>query len=62
LDIKPTGLGWQWAHAPTGQSREALAVALAAISGGWKLYLALPDDANSIVLDFVGLAKEPDVG
>ena len=62
LDIKPTGQDWQWAHAPSGRSREALAVALAAMTGGWKLYVAQPDDSSSIVLELVGLTKEPDVG
>lgn len=62
LDIKPTGQDWQWAHAPSGRSREALAIALAAMTGGWKLYVAQPDDANSIVLELVGLVKDPDVG
>lgn len=62
LDVNPTGLGWQWALAPTGQDREALAIALAAMTGGWRLYLALPDNAASNVLDLVGLTKEADVG
>lgn len=62
LDIKPSGLDWQWAQAPTGRDREALAIGLAAMTGGWRLYLALPDDAASNVLDIVGLSKEPDVG
>jgi hypothetical protein len=59
LDIKPDGLDWGWTHSPPGRGREALACALAAISGGWKLYVALPDDPNSIVLEIVGLSKSP---
>jgi hypothetical protein len=62
LDIKPDGLDWQWSHSPPGRGREALACALAAISGGWKLHIALPDDPNSIVLEVVGLTKTPDRG
>jgi hypothetical protein len=62
LSLKPDGLDWQWYHSPPGRGREALACALAAISGGWKLYIALPDDPNSIVLEIVGLAKTPDRG
>ncbi len=61
LYIKPDGLDWQWLHSPPGRGREALACALAAISGGWKLYIALPDDPTSIVLELVGLAKTPDI-
>jgi len=62
LDIKPDGLDWQWSHSPPGHGREALACALAAISAGWKLYVALPDDPNSIVLEIIGLTKTPDRG
>ena len=62
LDIKPTGLDWQWAHAPTDRSREALAIGLAAMTGGWKVYVMLPDNPASIVLDLVGLTKEQDLG
>jgi hypothetical protein len=62
LDIKPDGQDWQWSHSPPGRGREALACALAAISGGWKLYVALPDDPNSIVLEIIGLTKTPDRG
>jgi hypothetical protein len=60
LDIKPDGLDWQWSHSPPGRGREALACALAAISGGWKVYLSLPDDRNSIVLEIIGLTNTPD--
>lgn len=59
MDIKPDGLDWQWIHSPSGRGREALACALAAISGGWKLYVALPDDPASIVLEIVGLSNSP---
>lgn len=62
LDIKPDGQGWQWIQGPPARGREALACGLAAIAGGWKLYVALPDDPNSIVLEIIGLSKTPDVG
>ena len=48
--------------APTDRSREALAVGLAAMTGGWKVYVMLPDNSASIVLDLVGLTKEQDLG
>lgn len=57
LDIKPDGQDWQWTHSPPGRGREALACALAAISGGWKLYVSLPDDPSSIALETIGLSK-----
>lgn len=62
LDIKPDGLDWFWASGPTDHSREALAVALAAMSAGWKLWVTLPDDPASTTLENVGMTKVPDVG
>ena len=60
LDIKPEGLNWQWAQVSPDRAREALAVALAAIDGRWKLYISLPDDPNSNMLEIVGLSRTPD--
>lgn len=60
LDIKPDGLDWQWSFVPAERARPALALAIAAISGGWKLYLSLPDDVNSPVLEVIGLSNTPD--
>jgi hypothetical protein len=60
LDIKPDGLNWQWAQVPPDRARTALAIALAAIDGRWKLYLSLPDDPKSNVLEIVGISKTPD--
>jgi len=62
LDIKPDGLDWQWSTVPPERAREGLAIGLTAISGGWKLYIRLPDDPNSNVLETVGLVKDPDRG
>jgi hypothetical protein len=62
LDIKPDGQGWQWSFVPPARAREALACALTAISGGWKLVITLPDDPNSQVLENVGVTKTPDHG
>ena len=62
LDIKPDGLDWQWSFAPPERAREALAIGLTAISGGWKLYISLPDDPNSNDLEIIGLVKAPDRG
>ena len=62
LDIKPDGQDWQWTHSPPARGREALACGLAAIAGGWKLWVALPDDPNSIVLEVIGLTRTPDRG
>lgn len=62
LDIKPEGLDWQWSTVPPERAREALAIGLTAISGGWKLYISLPDDPNSNVLETVGLVRDPDRG
>ena len=60
LDIKPEALNWQWAQVSPERAREALAVALAAINAGWKLYISLPDDPNSNMLEIVGLSRTPD--
>ncbi len=60
LDIKPDGMDWQWSYVPRERAREALACALAAILGGLKLYISLPDDANSNVLETIGVTKTPD--
>lgn len=62
LDIKPDGLDWSWTLAPPDRSREALAVALAAMTAGWKLWVTLPDDPGSNVLENVGMTKTPDLG
>jgi hypothetical protein len=59
LDIRPDGLNWQWTHVPPERAREALACGLAAISGGWKVYVSLPDDPNSNSLEIVGLTNTP---
>lgn len=60
LDIKPDGSQWRWTSVPADRARVALACGLAAISGGWKLYVSLPDDPNSNVLGIVGLSKTLD--
>jgi hypothetical protein len=60
LDIRPDGLNWQWSIVPADRARQALACALAAISGGWKLYLSLPDDPTSDVLEIIGLSRTRD--
>jgi hypothetical protein len=60
LDVKPDGLDWQWTNVPPERAREALACALTAIAGGFKLYVSLPDDPNSNVLDTIGLTNTPD--
>ena len=62
LDVKPTGLDWHWGTVPPERAHEALACGLAAISGGWKLYISLPDDPASYVLEIIGLTKTPDQG
>ncbi len=62
LDIKPDGLDWFWAFGPADHHREALAVSLAAMSAGWKLWVTLPDDPASATLENVGMTKVPDVG
>ncbi len=60
LDIKPDGSLWRWTSVPADRSRVALACGLAAISGGWKLYVPLPDDPTSNQPEIVGLSKTPD--
>jgi len=60
LDIKPDGSQWRWTSVPAARSRVALACGLAAISGGWKLYVSLPNDPTSNELEIVGLSKTID--
>jgi len=60
LDIKPDGLGSLWANVPPERAREALACALTAIAGGFKLYVSLPDDPNSNIIENIGLTNTPD--
>jgi len=60
LDVRPAGLNWQWSTVPADRARQALACGLAAISGGWKLYLSLPDDPASDVLEIIGLSRTRD--
>ena len=60
LDIKPDGSQWRWASVPAARSRVALACGLAAISGGWKLYVSLPNDPTSNELEIVGLSNTAD--
>lgn len=60
LDIKPDGLNWQWSQVPPDRARQALAIALTAIDGRWKLYISLPDNPESNVLEIVGLSNTPD--
>jgi hypothetical protein len=60
LEIKPEAMTWQWAQAPPDRAREALAIALTAIDGRWKLYISLPDDPDSNVLEVVGLSRTAD--
>ena len=62
LDIKPEALNWQWAQVPAARARAALAIALTAIDGRWKLYISLPDDPSSNVLEIVGLSRIADRG
>jgi hypothetical protein len=62
LDIKPDGLDWQWSYVPAPRAREALACALAAIAGGWKMYVSLLDHVNSHDLEIVGLYRIADRG
>ena len=57
LDIKPDGLDWQWTTVAPSRAREALACGIAAISGGFKLYVSLPDDPNSQALEIIGLTN-----
>jgi hypothetical protein len=60
LDIKPEGSQWRWTSVPSDRARVALACGIAAISGGWKLYVSLPDDPTSNVLEIVGLSRTAD--
>ena len=60
IDIKPDGSQWRWASVPSGRARVALACGIAAISGGWKLYVSLPDDPTSNALEIIGLSKTID--
>ena len=60
LDIKPDGLDWHWGIVPPERAREALACALAALSGGWKLYISLSDDPDTYNLEIIGLTNTPD--
>src|SRR5512132_1445626 len=62
LDIHPDGQDWQWSVVPPDRAREALACGLAAIAGGWKVYVSLPDDQNSNVLEIIGLTNTADRG
>jgi len=59
LDIKPDGNDWMWTYVPAERAREALAMGLTAISGGWKMYVSLPDDPNSYTLETLGISKTP---
>ena len=60
LDIKPDGSQWRWATVPADRARMAMACGIAAITGGWKLYVSLPDDPMSNALEIVGLSKTAD--
>src|SRR4249920_2747340 len=60
LDIKPDDSQWRWAVVPADRARPALAVGIAAISGGWKMYISLPDDPTSNMLEIVGLSRNAD--
>jgi hypothetical protein len=60
LDIRPDGAQWRWASVPVANARVGLAVGIAAISGGWKVYISLPDDPTSNALEIIGLAKTRD--
>jgi hypothetical protein len=65
LDIRPEGSQWRWAAVPVAGAHAALACGIAAISGGWKLYISLPDDPTSNALEVVGLTNtrdRPDAG
>ena len=62
LDIRPDGQDWHWYVSTQDRAREALACALTAISGGWKVYISLPDDATSNVLEIIGVSKTRDLG
>jgi hypothetical protein len=60
LDVRPDGSQWRWASVPIDRARIALACGIAALTGGWKLYISLPDDPTSGVLEIVGLSKTID--
>ena len=60
LDIRPDGSQWRWATVPVANARVGLAVGIAAISGGWKLYISLPDDPTSSALEIIGLTNTRD--
>jgi hypothetical protein len=60
LDIRPDGQNWHWYFSTPARGREALACGLTAISGGWKVYISLPDDPNVDVLEIFGVAKTRD--
>jgi hypothetical protein len=59
LDVRPDGQDWMWTFVPADRAREAIACGLTAISGGWKMYLTLPDDATSFTLESFGISKTP---
>jgi hypothetical protein len=61
LDIRPDGQDWHWYVSTPDRAREALACGLTAMSGGWKVYIRLPDDPNSNVLEVIGISKTRDV-
>jgi hypothetical protein len=61
LDISPDGSPWRWTIVPAAIARVDLAVGIAAISGGWKLYVSLPDDHTSNALEIIGLSKTRDL-
>jgi len=60
LDVKPDGSQWRWGSVPPDRARVALACGIAALTGGWKVYISLPDDPTSGVLEIVGLSKTVD--
>jgi hypothetical protein len=60
IDIKPDGSQWRWATVRADRARVALACGIAAISGGWKLYVSLPDDPTSNALEIIGLSNTID--
>jgi hypothetical protein len=61
LDIRPDGQSWGWYTSTPDRAREALACGLSAIAGGWKVYISLPDDPSSDVLEIIGVSKTRDV-
>jgi hypothetical protein len=61
LDIRPDGQDWHWYVSTPDRAREALACGLTAMSGGWKVYISLPDDPNSNVLEIIGISKTRDL-